>query len=89
MILAYHGTVENNVIPIQHSGFRMGTYFAFKVEDALEFGGPYVFTVGFSSDPLMWHGVPDGWQFWIQEQLPPFSIVNVSRGTAHDDLNAQ
>ncbi len=74
MIVAYHGTVEENVTSIQHYGFRKGTYFAFQVEDALEFGGPYVFTVGFSSDPLKWHGVSDGWQFWIREPLPPSTI---------------
>ena len=84
MILAYHGTIENNVTPIQRSGFRKGTYFAFQIKDALEFGGPYVFTVGFSSDPLKWHGIPDGWQFWIREHLPPSTIMHVSRISAHD-----
>ena len=83
MILAYHGTVEANVAPIQRSGFRKGTYFAFQVEDALAFGGPYVFTVRFSSNPLKWHGIPDGWQFWIREPLPPSAIMSFSKHSLH------
>ena len=79
MILAYHGTVEKNVTSIQHYGFRKGTYFAFQVEDALAFGGPCVFTVGFSDDPLKWHGIPDGWQFWIREPLSPSVIMSFSK----------
>ena len=79
MILAYHGTVEENVTSIQRYGFRGGTYFAFQVEDALAFGGPCVFTVGFSDDPLKWHGVPDGWQFHLREPLPPSVIMSLSK----------
>ena len=69
----YHGTRRENVDSILESGFRVGTYFAFKRNHAAKFGGPYVFSVRLSGDPEMWHG-PDDWQFHTTEVVPPSAI---------------
>lgn len=73
---AYHGTSLGNVVSIEKEGFRVGTYFAFKKEDAVAFGGPYVFVVEIPNDwkPM---GVSDGWQFHIRDPLPATNIVTL------------
>ena len=55
--ICYHGTNQEAGEAIQKEGFRVGTYFAAHLEDALTFGGPYVFEVLFL-DP----GDPPPWQ---------------------------
>lgn len=84
VILAFHGTVEANVKLIQRSGFKKGTYFARHMEDAVAFGGPYVFTVSFLNDPLKWHGTDDSWQFTIRESIPPSEIMDINKVTVID-----
>ena len=49
-VIAYHGTSEKSVAAIKREGFRKGTYFAYRVEDALGFGGNHVFAVEFPTD---------------------------------------
>jgi len=42
----YHGTSNKNAKTIYRAGcFKAGTWFARHLEDAVEFGGPYVFAV--------------------------------------------
>jgi len=76
-VLAYHGTNRDVVESIKSEGFRKGTYFAVKKENAVAFGGPCVFTVEFSDDPAKWHnleGDDEFWQFWVREVIPPEQI---------------
>ena len=47
VLYCYHGTNEENSKSILKDGFREGTYFAYHLEDALTFGGQYVFLVEF------------------------------------------
>ncbi|KKM26969.1 hypothetical protein LCGC14_1579370 [marine sediment metagenome] len=75
-MIAYHGTNKENAAAIKQEGFRQGTYFSYRVEDALGFGGNHVFAVEFSADPAKWKGEPDGWQFWTREHIPPSAIVS-------------
>jgi len=55
-MIAYHGTNKENAAAIKQEGFRQGTYFSYRVEDALGFGGNHVFAVEFSADPAKWKG---------------------------------
>lgn len=53
----YHGTTsKRKVASIMRTGFRGGTWYARHMEDALKFGGKYVFSVRveFSKTPLCW-----------------------------------
>ena len=45
MSLYYHGTNHMNALQIQKEGFRPGTWFADRKEDAVKFGGKHVFSV--------------------------------------------
>ena len=49
-VFCWHGTDEEGSVSITKEGFRPDTYFANHLEDALEFGGPYVFMVKFDRD---------------------------------------
>ncbi len=77
--IAYHGTDPDSAKQILESGaFRTGTYFAFRIEDAIKFGGPCVFAVKFSEDPKHWKGESDGWQFHLRN---PYSTDNILEKT--------
>ena len=76
IVIAFHGTSKQNVASIKRNGFRKKTYFAYHMEDALEFGGNHIFGVEFSNDRSKWKGAPDGWQFWILQDIPPSAIVS-------------
>ena len=75
-VVAFHGTSKWNVAAIRRGGFKKKTYFAYHMEDALEFGGSHIFGVEFSSDRSKWKGAPDGWQFWTRENIPASAIVS-------------
>lgn len=76
-MIAYHGTpTKKNAESIKQRGFKIGSYFAYRIEDALAFGGRHLFKVLFSDDPSNWRGEPDGWQFWTRETIPPTAIVS-------------
>ena len=76
-MIAYHGTNRKAAASIHREGFRPETWFAMRLEDALAFGGPCVFMVEFSDDPLMWHGEKweDDWQFHIRMHYGPEHIL--------------
>ncbi len=46
-------------------GFKKNTWFALHLEDALEFGGEYVFRVGFNDLVSQYY-----WQFKTIEKIP-------------------
>ena len=73
-MIAYHGTSSVNASSIQREGFRPGTWFAFAKENA---SGPVIFGVEFSDDVCYWHGVSDGWQFWIRDWIGPKAIKSL------------
>ena len=75
-MIAFHGTNKKSAIRnILKKGFKRGTYFAYEIENAVEFGGDYIFIVRFSDDSTKWHGAPDRWQFHLGEVVSPNSIL--------------
>lgn len=70
MQICYHGTSEENANSIQKNGFNHGSWFAKNLQDALAFGGSYIFEVAFEK-PL-----PDHWQFHAEIVIPPERIVS-------------
>jgi len=77
MLYCYHGTNEENAKLILETGFRPGTYFAYHLEDALEFGGKYVFRVEFEEDKFSNAEDRDRWQFWIVNTILPDKIKSL------------
>ncbi len=73
LIVAYHGTSRENVDSILKEGFRVGTYFAYAIEDARYFGGECVFAAQFNEDGF--RGDNDGWQFHLRDPLAPSEIL--------------
>jgi len=74
MKICYHGTTEKNANKILKDGFKSGTYFAMHLEDAIGFGGDYVFEVLFNSKRF--NGVVD-WQFHTLEKISSDNIVGL------------
>jgi hypothetical protein len=74
--LYYHGTDKESAREILKAGFKVGTYFALKLEDALGYGGPYIFEVSF---PRL--ADPQPWQFTIPQRVPPSKIVRLTAYT--------
>jgi hypothetical protein len=52
MKIWFHGTGRNASQKISETGFNEGSWFAEHLEDAIEFGGPYVFEVALSHEPV-------------------------------------
>jgi len=52
--LWYHGTNKESASKILKNGFKEGTYFARHLEDALGFGGEYVFEVALKLNHKYW-----------------------------------
>ena len=75
MTEAFHATTIEGAGQILASGvFKRGSYFAFKIEDALRFAGPVVFRGEFQEDGFK--GESDGWQFHLREDMPITSLCN-------------
>lgn len=53
------------------TGFDKWTYFAAHLEDALAFGGPFVFAVWFPDEPTHW-------QFRIRRRISPKRIKSLT-----------
>jgi len=70
-IICYHGTNKKNANKILKEGFKKGTYFAKHLEDALGFGGKWIFEVRFFV-PL-----PKNWQFIITFPYKKENIVRL------------
>lgn len=63
MRICFHGTNKMSARQILRTGFQPGTYFAAHLEDALAFGGPFVFEVRFKR-------APSDWQFHTARRIP-------------------
>ena len=72
--IAYHGTDLESSSKILKRGFRSGTYFAYHLEDAIGFGGPYVFEVVFDRGSSKASKDKD-WQFITSEFVSSKRIV--------------
>lgn len=79
MLYCYHGTNKENAKLISETGFRPGTYFAHHLEDALAFGGKYVFRVEFEEDKFSNEDDCDRWQFWIINTVLPDRIKSLTK----------
>ena len=67
MPICFHGTdLIASLTILRSGGFAIKTWFAQHLEDALEFGGPYIFGVAFDNPP-------QSWQF----KAGPISLSNV------------
>lgn len=66
----YHGTSRRTAHEILKYGFEQGTYFARSMEDALNFGGHWIFEVWFDEDPLPY----PAWQWRCPEVVSPNQI---------------
>ena len=73
---SFHGTNKRNAIKIQKEGFKKRTWFALHLEDAIEFGGNYVFMVGFDNGFSLYY-----WQFKTLEKIPIDRIVSLKKYT--------
>jgi len=70
MKICYHGTdTEDKATSILANGFNKDTWFAANLQDALGFGGPYVFEVSFDFDEA------PNWQFHVLETISKEQIV--------------
>jgi hypothetical protein len=69
----YHGTNKSAAEIILKTGFNPRTYFARHLEDALDFGGRYVFEVMFETEKI-----PNDWQFMIKRKRHPKYIVRLN-----------
>lgn len=77
-MICFHGTNEINAGKIMDEGFLVGTYFATHLEDALKFGGEYIFFVRF--DERRFNNIEENsWQFHIVEQVAPNMIWQLVR----------
>ena len=77
MQIIYHGTRNKaNAKSIVKNGFRPSTYFAIHQEDALGYGGNYLFEVAYESDKI-----PKGvdWEFCNNKVIPPSAIVSLTQ----------
>jgi len=71
----YHGTAKENAESILKEGFHDWTYFSDHLEDAIGYGGPYVFEVFFEQD-MFEEDLEEcrEWQFRWPEPIPPSEI---------------
>lgn len=75
-MLVFHGTTKENAESILRTGFNKESWFAFHLEDALAYGGEYVFTVKLDAEKL--NNEPD-WQFFTNEHIPKEKIQRLER----------
>lgn len=69
-VIRYHGTSKSNSESIIQSKFKEGTWFSENLQDAIGYGGPYIFEVAFEEND-----VKDKWQFHILESIPSDRII--------------
>lgn len=70
----YHGTNRKNALSIQKNGFRIGTWFARNIHDAIQFGGKYIFSVGLECEKV---GSNVTWQCRTLEAIPAEAIYSL------------
>lgn len=70
MLYCYHGTNKENAEKILIEGFNPESWFAYHLENAIKFGGKYVFMVEFDETKFCNTDTDiDEWQFWIQNRI--------------------
>jgi hypothetical protein len=74
--ICYHGTKKENVFNIIQYGFNKNTWFAKHLEDALAFGGNYVFGVILPDEAFIRKGQ---WQVMINNPVSPDKIVSLKK----------
>jgi hypothetical protein len=75
MRIWFHGTNRAASQAIIEQGFREESWFAESLEDAIEFGGEYVFEVAFDYMPV----IPGNWQMRVSEAVPVECIVRLTK----------
>ena len=83
MQVFYHGTNVAAAESIETTGFRVGTWFALYIEDAICCGGPVVFTVNLDEREISALAHPElveeqdrpFWQFHTNVPIGPEAIV--------------
>ncbi len=80
----FHGTNEAGAKRIIDEGFRPGTYFARGLEDALEFGGPFVIWTALNIEPA----IPGNWQMLVAEAVPAANILKIIHYWQHITFEA-
>lgn len=73
--IVYHGTSYKSSKSILKEGFREGTYFAKYLEDALGYGGKYIFEVAYQYNKIP----KKNWQFICEEKISPEFIVRLTK----------
>ena len=68
-MICFHGTSEAIAVRILQEGFLPDSWFARHMEDAVVYGGPYIFFVEFDDVPS------DCWQFHCPSAIPISRIV--------------
>lgn len=76
MRICWHGTNKEAAMAILEEGFNPDSWFALHLEDALEFGGPWVFEVMFDDPPDGWEQFE--WQFHRLEAIPESQIISLT-----------
>ena len=75
MRIWFHGTDKEAADIIMKDGFRDGTCFAAGLQDALQFGGPYVFDVILRIDQEN----TDMWQVYVDGEVVADQIVGLKK----------
>lgn len=70
-IIWFHGTTRIAALVVEQEGFKEGTWFAAHMEDALEFGGPIVFSVKVTFPPERAYA----WQVCCINAIPASAII--------------
>lgn len=78
MRIWFHGTKAAQAAKISREGFAPKTHFAAHLEDALEYGGPFVFEVALSQEPAR----KDNWQMVVTTAVPTTAMVRLTQYTA-------
>ncbi len=73
--IVYHGTNSRSAKCILKTGFRKGTYFAAHLEDAIGYGGMYVFEIAYP----VWDLPKNFWQFVCGHGVSPEFIVRLTK----------
>lgn len=74
LVICYHGTTRECAEIIRAKGFAKNAPFTTTLEDALEFGGKYVFGVAFETK-----SVPKIWAFKISKKKSVKDIVFLNK----------
>ena len=70
--ICWHGTDKKNIESILENGFSKHTFFARHLEDALGYGGKYIFEVAFEKKKL-----PNYWEFITRNKVSPRRIIQL------------